>query len=138
MPHFLADEITRLLDGTPASGLLFPSPGRRARDGRGEVVRVDSGLYTYDNWRSRAWTPIAEATPGWEERDDWWPPEAVAKFLGHRSGVQVWEMYVRVRPNLFGRAATASRAVGDPRSIDPTSIDPTRAESGDDRSPDPS
>ncbi|WP_052665873.1 site-specific integrase [Nitriliruptor alkaliphilus] len=40
----------------------------------------------------------------------------VAKFLGHRSGVQVWEMYVRVRPDLFGRAAAASRAAGDPRA----------------------
>ncbi|MDP8931274.1 MAG: hypothetical protein M3O70_22560, partial [Actinomycetota bacterium] len=42
-------------------------------------------------------------------------PDDVAKFLGHRSGVQVWEMYVRVRPQLFGRAADASRQAGDPR-----------------------
>lgn len=41
-------------------------------------------------------------------------PDDVAKFLGHRSGVQVWEMHVRVRADLFGRAAAASRAAGDP------------------------
>jgi hypothetical protein len=46
-------------------------------------------------------------------------PDDVAKFLGHRSGVQVWEMYVRVRPDLFGRAAAASRAAGDPRVESP-------------------
>lgn len=43
-------------------------------------------------------------------------PDDVAKFLGHRSGVQVWEMYVRVRADLFGRASAASRAAGDPRA----------------------
>lgn len=43
-------------------------------------------------------------------------PDDVAKFLGHRSGVQVWEMYVRVRPDLFRRAADASQLAGDPRS----------------------
>lgn len=43
-------------------------------------------------------------------------PDDVASFLGHRSGRQVWEMYVRVRPNLYGRAADASRQHGDPRT----------------------
>ncbi|MDP8932287.1 MAG: hypothetical protein M3O70_27955, partial [Actinomycetota bacterium] len=104
----------------------------------------------------RVWDRVAEQTPGWPEREDWWPPENgpapggkqsqrrwlwsahslrhaaatyqlnvlrldpddVASFLGHRSGRQVWDMYVRVRPNLFGRAVEASRHAGDPRGFD--------------------
>lgn len=153
VPHWMTDELENLLEGMPHGAPLFPSPGRKVRGPDGSVDRVGSGPFPYNNWRARVWDRIAEATPGWPERHDWWPPEAgdppqgrqnrrrwlwsvhslrhgaatyqlnvldldpddVAKFLGHRSGVQVWEMYVRVRPKLFGRAAEASRAAGDPR-----------------------
>jgi integrase len=155
VPHWLSDDVTWLLATTPRGGLLFPSPGRRVRADDGTIERVGRGLYPYTNWRARVWDKIAEATPEWLEREDWWSPDRgsppagkqserrwqwsthalrhasatyllndlrldpddVAKFLGHRSGVQVWEMYVRVRPNLFGRAGEASRAVGDPRRL---------------------
>ncbi|MDP9021397.1 MAG: site-specific integrase, partial [Actinomycetota bacterium] len=136
VPHWLSAELSELLDGTGAGAPLFASPGRKVRGPEDALRRVGRGLHPYNNWRERRWEPIAERTPGWPEREDWWPPDAgtapagaqsqrrwqwsahslrhaaatyqlnvlgldpddVAKFLGHRSGVQVWEMYVRVRP----------------------------------------
>ena len=153
VPHWLTEDLEQVLTATARDAPLFPSPGRAVRQPDGTVTRVGSGLSPYNNWRGRVFDRIAEATPGWPERDDWRPPERgdppagmqdqrrwlwsahslrhaaatyqlnvlgldpddVAKFLGHRSGVQVWEMYVRVRPQLFTRAADASRAAGDPR-----------------------
>ena len=153
VPHWLTDDVAWLLEATEPGAPLFPSPGRRVRTADGTLARIDRGLNPYNNWRERIWTPVAEATEAWPERDDWWAPhrgpapqgmqsqrrwlwpvhslrhvcatyqlnvlgldpDDVAKFLGHRSGVQVWEMYVRVRSDLFGRAGAASRAAGDPR-----------------------
>lgn len=154
-PHWLTDDLTTLLADTPPGALLFPSAGSPRRQPDGTVERIGAGLHPYNNWRARIWVPLAEATPDWPERGDWWhpsngptpagkqserrwiwpahalrhvcatyqlntlglDPDDVAKFLGHRSGVQVWEMYVRVRPDLFGRAAQASRQAGDPRTV---------------------
>jgi integrase len=158
LPHWVSEDVDALLARTRPGALLFPSPGRRVRTASGAIERVGVGYHPYTNWRERVWAKLVEATPGWPERDDWWPPDAgpapagtqserrwrwpvhtlrhvcatyqlnelgldpddVAKFLGHRSGVQVWEMYVRVRADLFGRAAAASRAAGDPRTRPPS------------------
>lgn len=155
VPAWMSDEVTEFLDDTAAGGWLFPSPGRKIRRPDGVVERRDAGAFPYDHWYHRVWDLAAEYTPGWPERDDWWPveagplprgkqdqrrwlwpahtlrhhaatyllselgldPEDVASFLGHRSGRQVWEMYVRVRPDLYGRAAAASRNAGDPRAL---------------------
>ena len=154
VPHWLTDDVTRLLGDAAPGELLFPSPGRKVRSTARVIERVGAGLHPYSNWHERVWLKIVADTDGWQERPDWWPPEQgtappgrqserrwlwpvhalrhvcatyqlnvlgldsddVAKFLGHRSGVQVWEMYVRVRPDLFGRAAEASRRAGDPRA----------------------
>lgn len=153
VPSWLGPELAQLLDDTATGALLFPSPGRRVRGADGRIERVGVGLHPYDAWSRRRWEKMAEATAGWPEREDWWPPDAgsaprgtqserrwrwsthslrhhaatfmlndlgldpddVASFLGHRSGRQVWEMYVRVRPDLYGRASAASRRAGDPR-----------------------
>lgn len=153
VPVWLSRDVRNILEQTASGAPLFPSPGRKVRRDDGTVERVGRGLYPYNNWRSRVWNRLAEQTPGWPERDSWWPPgdgpasagtqsgrrwrwsahslrhsaatyqlnvlgldpDDVASFLGHRSGRQVWEMYVRVRPNFYGRAAQASRSAGDPR-----------------------
>ena len=154
-PHWLTDDLDRLLADTAPGELLFPSPGRKVRNAAGRRARSTPGSTpTATGATHREKLKIAADTPGWPERHDWWPPERrarpgwpqserrwlwpvhslrhvaatyqlnvlgldpddVAKFLGHRSGVQVWEMYVRVRPDLFGRAAEASRRAGDPRA----------------------
>lgn len=154
VPHWLTDDVGRLLADTSPGELLFPSPGRKVRTAAGAIERVNVGVHPYSNWHERVWQKVVADTPDWPERADWWPPDRgpapvgmqserrwlwpvhalrhvcatfqlnvlgldpddVAKFLGHRSGVQVWEMYVRVRPDLFGRAADASRKAGDPRA----------------------
>jgi integrase len=111
---------------------LYPYSNWRERTWEKIVANVPSWPEREDWWAPEAGDPPA----GKQSERRWlWPvhalrhvsatyqlntlgldPDDVAKFLGHRSGVQVWEMYVRVRPDLFGRAERASRAAGDPRT----------------------
>ena len=134
VPPHMTDTVSHILDQTPSDGVLFPA----AKGGLMPVSRWHRSRFTRTaeaiGWPERAdWIEKSQEERRWlwtphsarHHAATWMlspsphglgiPADDIAKFFGHRSGWQIWEMYGHSLPDVGGRAMAAGLAAGDPR-----------------------